>query len=381
MAVNNPIWSYGKSRLINCAVTDPDSAWNYGENELRYEYIGPGEWCWGHDTGVAEKYIGNLVEGTGTSTVSGTGNDEYLTIDDGKYWLFPAVQTGTVEIKIGYDKYQAGSGNGSIQYRTGANKGACETTPWNNYTAHFTSLEWIQVRVLVGFVPSGSPIGWWPAGPLGYFGLEDGDPVGTWPDQSGNGNDIICAEGKRPVYKTNIQNGKPVVRFDGSSVGITGNIDLTGTDAIAIFLVWMSNVAAERVLLEYSEIYHSYTDSFHLANLGSKRVRGALEGDAGFSEWITNAAMTSFSLITTILDKSQGSGDEVKMYVNGALDGGADQSNDNTNNFGNRALHVGGRGTLPDYGVLGDVAELILYPVSEGRSANEAGLNAKYAIY
>ena len=76
MATNDPIWSYGKSYLINSsgAVTDPDSAWSYGENELRYEQPGTGEWCWGHDTGVAEEYIGDLADGTGTGTVSGSGN-------------------------------------------------------------------------------------------------------------------------------------------------------------------------------------------------------------------------------------------------------------------------------------------------------------------
>ena len=47
-------------------------------------------------------------------------------------------------------------------------------------------------------------------------GLVDSDPVGTWSDLSGNGNDATQAtESKKPTYKTNIQNGKQVVRFDG----------------------------------------------------------------------------------------------------------------------------------------------------------------------
>ena len=48
-------------------------------------------------------------------------------------------------------------------------------------------------------------------------GLVDADPVGTWSDLSGNGNDATQATAaKKPTYKTNIQNGKPVVRFDGA---------------------------------------------------------------------------------------------------------------------------------------------------------------------
>lgn len=46
-------------------------------------------------------------------------------------------------------------------------------------------------------------------------GLVDGDPVATWSDLSGNGNHATQATGsKRPTYKVNIVNGRPVVRPD-----------------------------------------------------------------------------------------------------------------------------------------------------------------------
>lgn len=47
--------------------------------------------------------------------------------------------------------------------------------------------------------------------------LNDNDPITTWADQSGNGNDAtqVGAVGIKPIYKTNIINGKPIVRFDG----------------------------------------------------------------------------------------------------------------------------------------------------------------------
>jgi hypothetical protein len=45
-------------------------------------------------------------------------------------------------------------------------------------------------------------------------GLADGDAVSTWLDQSPNGNNgTQGTAGNRPVYKTNIINGKPVIRF------------------------------------------------------------------------------------------------------------------------------------------------------------------------
>jgi hypothetical protein len=44
----------------------------------------------------------------------------------------------------------------------------------------------------------------------------DGDAIQTWTDSSGAGTSPTQATvGKRPLYKTNIVNGKPVLRFDG----------------------------------------------------------------------------------------------------------------------------------------------------------------------
>jgi hypothetical protein len=76
-------------------------------------------------------------------------------------------------------------------------------------------------------------------GPLGVSGLNlwlaadqisgknDGDALATWADLSGNGNDVAQATGaEQPLYKTNIQNGLPAVRFDGS------NDDMAATFAL-----------------------------------------------------------------------------------------------------------------------------------------------------
>jgi hypothetical protein len=46
--------------------------------------------------------------------------------------------------------------------------------------------------------------------------LSDGDPVGTWADSSGNGNDATASGGDKPTYKTAIVNGLPIVRFDAA---------------------------------------------------------------------------------------------------------------------------------------------------------------------
>jgi probable HAF family extracellular repeat protein len=49
-------------------------------------------------------------------------------------------------------------------------------------------------------------------------GLNDGDSIATWSDQSGNGNNATQAtSGNRPAYRTSVINSKPAVRFDGTN--------------------------------------------------------------------------------------------------------------------------------------------------------------------
>lgn len=68
---------------------------------------------------------------------------------------------------------------------------------------------------------------WTPADQL--TGLSDGDPVSTFTDRSGNGNDITAVTTTRPLYKTNIINGKPALLFDGTDDFMSVPSTLNGT--------------------------------------------------------------------------------------------------------------------------------------------------------
>src|SRR5207302_2671431 len=46
-------------------------------------------------------------------------------------------------------------------------------------------------------------------------GLSDRAAISTWLDQSAMSNNLSGSGASRPIYKTNIQNGLPVVRADG----------------------------------------------------------------------------------------------------------------------------------------------------------------------
>ena len=71
--------------------------------------------------------------------------------------------------------------------------------------------------------------------------FSDDDTVGTWTDRSGQGNDAIqTTEVNKPVYKTNILNGRPILRFDGSNsfLDLTSALDISEG---AIFIVARNN--------------------------------------------------------------------------------------------------------------------------------------------
>ncbi len=67
----------------------------------------------------------------------------------------------------------------------------------------------------------------------------DNDPVGTWTDQSGNGKSVTqSTSGSKPTFKTNIINGKPALRFDGTDDVLNWATNaLTGLTAAELFIV------------------------------------------------------------------------------------------------------------------------------------------------
>lgn len=80
-------------------------------------------------------------------------------------------------------------------------------------------------------------------------GLVDGDPVATWNDLSGLGNHATQGTGsKRPTYKTGIQNGKPVVRFDGVDDFMAAPCALTQPDTVFMVAKNLGSTSAKDFL-------------------------------------------------------------------------------------------------------------------------------------
>jgi hypothetical protein len=107
------------------------------------------EIVWGHDTGVAEATVRNFqYNWTGTGGLQNAGQDdvESLELSSGEYMISEVVNTGAVDVEILYNVYVAGD-DIDLDYRTGANRTACQVAAWNNYVASFLSSGFVQVRV------------------------------------------------------------------------------------------------------------------------------------------------------------------------------------------------------------------------------------------
>ncbi len=69
----------------------------------------------------------------------------------------------------------------------------------------------------------------------------DGDAIQTWPDISGSNNDFTQATlANRPLFKTNIINGRPALLFDGINDVLTGpllNTFLSAVSGATIYVV------------------------------------------------------------------------------------------------------------------------------------------------
>jgi hypothetical protein len=68
--------------------------------------------------------------------------------------------------------------------------------------------------------------------------LNDGDPVSTWADQSGNSRDITAAGATRPTYKSAGLNSKPSVRFTTSnSLSLAADLTVAANTSLSGIVV------------------------------------------------------------------------------------------------------------------------------------------------
>jgi len=201
--------------------------------------------------------------------------------------------------------------------------------------------------------------------------LNDGDPIGTWADQSGNGNDLTATGNARPEYKINIVNGKPAARFVSLTNYMTSSGTLANDPLTLIAAVSFDNVANGGGLFAHQGAGNAYR--YLWAGYDANTWR-AWKGNSGSYDDIIgdSSQVTAQFLIWTLVIQSDGTGE---FFINGATDGGNQITYDT-----NWEVGLG----CDDYrGFDGDVAEAFVYDtaLSDGdRATVESYLAGKYGI-
>jgi hypothetical protein len=197
--------------------------------------------------------------------------------------------------------------------------------------------------------------------------LSDNDPVATWTDSSGNGNDVTQGTaGTRPLYKTAIQNGLPVVRFDGTDdymIHTTLNVSQPGT----VFIV--GKTLAGEGNTRFMDGETTGTDRWIF---GTSSTNADYQIYAGTSV-DTGTPDTAFHYFTVVFNGASSAGwvDAVSLFAS---------------NLGAQNLASGitvGAGQNGDENLTGDIGELLLYDSelsAPDRASVEAYLAAKWGL-
>lgn len=205
-------------------------------------------------------------------------------------------------------------------------------------------------------------------------GYADAAAIGTLTDWSDNGYHATQAvAGAKPTFKTNIINGRPVARFDGTSDFLTST-EPSDTKPFSLFFVLsMANLDAVQTVMGSSLDTSGY--ELRIINTsGLTRLTAIDIADAANSTTSVPAATWHINGITL-----SGAG-AVAYYLNGATRGTGTLTN--TPGAGQTRV-IGRRDPIGLQYFVGDVAEVIIYnSVLSAANHNTVGkyLSYKYGI-
>lgn len=197
----------------------------------------------------------------------------------------------------------------------------------------------------------------------------DADPVGLWKDQSGNVRDVSqVTSTKRPLLKLAIQNGRNVLRWDGTDDFLTMATAISSIgDFSCMAVASKTGVDATDRILVADKTGTDYLMDWFGGLVGFQFTGVSLNGNAG------NYVGSNWTLVEV-----NRSGSTVSFFGNGGAFGTV--SNATTFAVGEISGRAG-TGSLP---WSGDVGEILLYTsaLSAGnRVLVENYLNSRWALY
>lgn len=185
----------------------------------------------------------------------------------------------------------------------------------------------------------------------------DADPVGAWDDESGNSFHVIQATaGSRPTYKTNIQNGMAVVRFDGTDDVLRGSHSAvwnTGADHTIFTAIKAKVPGGGQIVTDCATDSGLDRRGWQFASSSALIFR---DGVGGGNVGNTNITDGVWFVFTGIIN-----GANSRVYVDGANVATGTMSTDTT--ASSSPIAVGSRYVSPSAGQFlnSDIGEMIIY--------------------
>jgi len=205
-------------------------------------------------------------------------------------------------------------------------------------------------------------------------GFSDGNAVDTWTDLSSNArNASQSTAANRPAYKTAIQGGNPIVRFDGSNDILTTSTFASATQATAIIVASASNWSSP------GAYRHSFVHGYGVPDLNTTGSTFAVQTGGTFAYWLTGdivsfgngynttaprtagaaASGSDFRIISSVLWSSL-----ARVYSNGARISTRTEVTSSIGSF-TRSAGIGAALNPAEYWN-GDIAAVIFYTSNIG---------------
>ena len=176
--------------------------------------------------------------------------------------------------------------------------------------------------------------------------LSDTDPVTTWTDESGNGNDATQAiAGSQPTYRTGQINGLPAVVFDGTEdyMPFDGSL-IANSDYTVIFVGGRQTNSAMKVFLGGTT--SSANQNLHLYWFNSAQFRAHHYGNDLQTDMVANTETysggtdaTEYGIFSTLLSSTDAI-DQRRNYQNNSFLGALSNSTKLSSYNGLKSLQI-----------------------------------------
>lgn len=202
----------------------------------------------------------------------------------------------------------------------------------------------------------------------------DGVGVKTWQDQSGNGfNATQATSGNQPLFKTAIVNGKPIIRFNGTTSWLSHVFTIPSAASIFAAFSGGSPISPNT----YSVLFEGTPPSSALHSRVDAYQTGSVVAISSSTTFSSSYSASSFSIGTFT-----NNGTAVTLTMNANATQSGTISIYSGDSFDRRSIGSDANGLLAFLN--GDIAEIIVYSSllsTANQNSNRAYLDSLYAVY